>query len=317
MYGCTDSLSPFGLVALALGSSLLCLPASAQPTSPSVGVVRATNGAPQQLADEIDAALLRDLSAIGGIERPVVSPVDYAEIEIGVGCGDDFRACLLAITRAVRVDALVLRRLSVDGQGQGKLELTYLEAASHDAPTTVEALVPAAQLTALVDAVPGLVRRLFGIEEVAHPAAPPTPEAAATTVAPGSTHRSAALAPASDAGVSAGTWIALGAGAAALTAGIVLGWTAQQDFHDWKQTPLRSREDADAARSAFEDIRARAIAADVLMPVGAVGLGLGLMLLVLDLGHEAESDVRSARLELAPAAGGVMVRVQGALQDLL
>jgi len=320
MYGCRDSLSPFVVVALALalGSSLLCLPANAQPTSARVAVVRATNGAPQELADQIDAALLRDLSAIAGMESPVVSPVDYAEIEIGVGCSDDFRACLLAITRAVRVDALVLRRLSLDAQGQCQLELTYFEAASKDAPTTVEATVPAAQSKpALVEAVPELVRRLFRIEQVAQPAAPPTPVGAPATAAPTSIHRSAALAPARDAAVSAGTWIALGAGAATLTAGVVIGWTAQQDFRDWKQTPVESRAEADTARSAFEGIRTRAIAADVLIPVGAVALGLGLTLLVMDLGHEADSDLRNARLELAPAPGGAMVRVQGALQDVL
>jgi hypothetical protein len=317
MYACRDLLSPLPLFALALGSSLLCSPAKAQPTSPRVAVVRATNGVTQELADEIDAALLRELSAVGGIESPVVSPVDYAEIEIGVGCSDDFRACLLAITRAVRVDALVLRRLSLDAQGQGRLELTYFDAASNDAPTIVEATVPATQLNlVLVEAVPMLVRRLFGIEAVAPPAAPPTAEVAAATTAPSSIQRSAALAPAREAGVSAHTWIALGAGAATLTAGIVLGWTAQQDFRDWKQTPLQSRAEADAARSAYEDIHTRAIAADVLMPVGAAALGLGLTLLVIDLEDEAGSDVRNARIELAPAPAGAMLRVHGVLQDV-
>jgi hypothetical protein len=313
MYGCRDSLSRRGLVALALGSSLLCLPASAQ-SSPRVAVVRATKDAPQELADAIDAALLRDLSAIGGIEDPVVSPVDYAEIEIGVGCSDDFRACLLAITRAVRVDALVLRRLSVDAQGQAQLELTYFEAASKDAPTIVETSVPAESTAALVAAIPGLVRKLFGIEEVA-PAAAPTPAQTAAATAPSSIDRSVALAPADGTGVSAGTWIALGAGAATLTAGIVIGWTAQQDFHDWKQTPIESRSDAEAARSDYKGIRTRAIAADVLMPVGAAGIGLGLTLLVIGLGDHAGSNVREARLELAPAPGGALVRIQGVLED--
>jgi hypothetical protein len=318
MYGRRDLLSPGVMVALALGSSLICLVTKAQPTSPRVAVVRATNGATQELADEIDAALLRDLSGIGGIASPVVSPVDYAEIEIGVGCSDDFRACLLAITRAVRVDALVLRRLSVDAQGQGHLELTYFEVASRDAPASVQATAPAAQLKpALVEAVPELVRRLFGIEEVAQPAAPPTPEAAAATPTPSSPSRSVALAPERDAGVSTATWVVLAAGGATLTAGIVIGWTAQQDFRDWKQTPVQSRADADAARSSYEGIRTRAIAADVLMPVGAVAIGIGLTLLVMDIGNEADSRVPNARLQLVPARGGAMVRVQGALQDVL
>jgi hypothetical protein len=316
MYGCWNFVSLLGLVGLAVGSSLLCLPAQAQPQPPRVAVVRATNGATQELADDMDAALLRDLSAIAGIERPLVSPVDYAEIEIGVGCRDDFRACLLAITRAMRVDSLLLRRLSVDAHGRGRIELTYFEAESNDAPTTVEATIAEPLSTpSLIDAVPGLVRRLFGIEEVA-PAAAQAPATAVPTHAPRSIQVSTALAPASDAGVATGTWIVLGAGAAVLTAGIVIGWGAQQDFDDWKQTPVNSRADADAAQSTLEDIRTRAIAADVLMPAGAVGLGLGLTLLVMDLEREAAPNGRSARLQFAPAPGGGTVNVRGTLQDL-
>jgi hypothetical protein len=313
MYGCRGSLLRRSLVALAVGSSLLCLPVGAQ-VSPRVGVVRETKGAAPELSDEIDAALLRDLSAIGGIASPVVSPVDYAEIEIGVGCTDDFPACLLAITRAVRVDALVLRRLSVDEQGQARLELTYFEAASKDAPASVEVTVPAESKPTLVDAIPGLVRKLFGIEEVAQPAAPPVQ--ASTTAAPSPADRSAVRATPSDAGVPATTWIALGAGVATLTAGVVVGWTAQQDFKDWKHRPLESRADADAARSEYRGIRTRAVVADVLMPVGAVGLGFGLTLLVLRSGHQAGSDDGGARLELTPAPGGALVQVRGALQDM-
>ena len=313
MYGSWKSLLPPGAVALALAGAMLCAPVSAQPVSPSVGVVGATSDSMQALADAVDAALLRDLSAIAGIESPVVSPVDHAEIQLGVGCSDESRECLLAITRAVRVDALVLRRLGVDADGNGQLELTYFEAASNDAPTTVETRAAAAQMQSeLVAAVPSLVRRLFGIAEVVEPAPAPAPAAPVTsnvsTAAP-------APPPGDGPGVSAATWIALGAGTAALTVGIVVGWTAQRDFDDWKDMPVGSRDEADDARAAFDGIRGRAIAADVLLAIGAVGIGLGATLLVLDLGGDGERDGGQARVAVMPAPGGAIVRIEGALQD--
>jgi len=265
------------------------------------------------IAEAVDAALLRDLSAIAGIESPVVSPVDYAEIQLGVGCSDESRDCLLAITRAVRVDALVLRRLRVDVDGNGQLELTYFEAASNDAPTTVETKAGPAQMESdLVAAVPSLVRRLFGIAEIAQPAATPAP---AVSVISKVRTPERERAPGDEPRVSAVTWIALGAGTAALTAGLVVGWTAQQDFDDWKAMPIGSRDQADDARTAFDGIRSRAIAADVLLSVGAVGIALGATLLVLDLGRDGERDGTPTRLALVPAPGGAIMRIEGALQD--
>jgi hypothetical protein len=315
----TQSRSSLVAVALTLAGAVLHVPARAQPESPHVGVVRATSEPMQAMADAVDAALLRDLSAVAGLESPVVSPVDYADIQLGVGCSDESRNCLLAITRAVRADALVLRRLGVDAQGNGQLELVYFQAASSDAPTTVAiSAAPAHMESELVAAVPSLVRQLFGIAEVARPAAPVAVQAETSDPAlRPTTAGNSAHAAGEERGVSAGTWIALGAGAAVLTAGILVGWTAQQDFRDWKERPLETRDQADDARAAFDDLRTRAIAADVLMPVGAVGIGLGITLLVLDLGREGEREGERATLAVTPAPGGAMLRVQGSLQEAL
>jgi hypothetical protein len=117
--------------------------------------------------------------------------------------------------------------------------------------------------------------------------------------------------------VSTATWVALGAGAAALTVGIVVGWTARQDFDDWKKTPVGGRDEADDAQAAFDGIRSRAITADVLLAVGAVGIGLGATLLVLGLGRDGERDDGHARIAMVPARGGAIMRVEGVLQDAL
>lgn len=296
-----------GAVGLALVGSF-CRSVHAQAASPRVGVVRATSDAMQALADGVDAALFRDLAGLAGIDDPVVSPVDLAEVELGVGCSDESRACLAAIARAVRVDALIVRRLTEDAGGNGRLELTYFELSSNDAPTTVLATGAAPALDA---EVPALVRRLFGIAEVAEPAAQVLPQPAieqhAARPAP------APVAHADTASVSAPTWIVLGAGAAALTAGALVGWTATRDFDDWKDTRVTSRDDADDARAAFSDIRSRAIAADVLFAVGAIGVGVGVTLLALDLSRDGERRAGQARLSITPTFGGAALQLRGSM----
>ena len=96
MYERWKAMLPVAAAALALAGPPLGVRASAQPAAPSVGVVRSTDDAMQPLADPVDAALLRDLAVIAGIDAPVVSPLDYAEIELGVGCFEPSRDCLLA-----------------------------------------------------------------------------------------------------------------------------------------------------------------------------------------------------------------------------
>ena len=298
-----------GAVGLALVGTF-CTAVHAQAASPRVGVVRATSDAMQALADRVDAALFRDLASLAGIDDPVVSPVDLAEVELGVGCSDESRACLAAIARAVRVDALIVRRLGEDEAGNGRLELTYFELSSNDAPTTVQATAAAPALDA---EVPSLVRRLFGIAEIAEPAAQLPPQPAIEHPPSPAHHAPARRSHAEPASISAPTWIALGAGAAALTAGVVVGWTATRDFDAWKDTRVASRDDADDARAAFSDIRSRAIAADVLYAVGAVGVGVGVTLLVLDLSRDGERHVQQTRLSVTPTLGGAVLQVRGAI----
>src|SRR4051812_31628517 len=70
---------------------------SAAPTAQAPGlkvaVLRSTQGAAGAMSDAIDGALLRDLAALAGIENPTVAPIDYAEIQLTVGCSDEGRAC--------------------------------------------------------------------------------------------------------------------------------------------------------------------------------------------------------------------------------
>jgi len=274
----------------------------------SVGVLRSAHGTPPvALPDAIDAALLRDLAQIAGIPNPVVSPVDYAEVQLNVGCADESRACLGSIARAAGVDALLVRSLSADESGSVRLELRYFDSASRDEPAMVSTEAPADASDALVRAMPGLVRELFGIPAVAAPAASNDPEPRSLAAPP------AAVSGAEEDEGSIGPWLVIGAGAAALTTGIIVGAMAADDFSLWKKRLIQSTVQADQANADYDDLKDRALVANVLMPVGAVVLALGATWLVIDLAGDDASSEERATLALEPRPDGAFLRVRGPL----
>lgn len=284
---------------LALWLASIASVAAAQPSAGQAAVLRSTDGAtPSAFAQEIDSALLRDLRAIAGIQDPMVSPVEYAEIQLSVGCTDESRACLETIARAAAASAVLVRELRTGEDGAVRLELRYFDSASTDPPAAVRREAPSESRDALVAAVPSLVRELFGIPEVAAPAAQP----ATQQVAPSQpTARDGA------GGVAVLPWIVIGAGAVALTAGIVVGAVAASDYDAWKERPIDSMDQAERANAELDDLEMRGLVANVLMPVGAVTLGVGVALLVLDVADDEEH----ARLDVAPIEGGALVSLRG------
>lgn len=257
-----------------------------------VVVLRASEG--EALADVsqlVDAAMLRDLATIAGIERPTVSPIDYAEIALTVGCSDLGRACLVAIAQMLQVEAVVVRRLSADA-ARVRLSLVYVDPRSEAEPVVAEREVsrPDAS-TALPSAVPVLVRALFGIPEPVTPA--PAQSPATTSGADGSGSP--------DIGV--WTWVTIAAGAGTLVAGLAMGASAASEFDNYKALPVRTTAEAERADRRFDTVESKAAIANVLMPVGGALLAAGGVLLVLDLTREPERPA----LALRPVRGGAML----------
>lgn len=287
--------------------------ALAQPSGATVGVLRSTaTSTPAELSDAVDAALLRDLAGIAGIDDPVVSPVDLAEIQLSVGCADEQRACLEAIARAANVGALLVRSLSTTDQGGARLQLRYFDSASSDEPKVVGTEVTAEHNGELAEAVPSLVRELFGIPEIAAPAEPTadapvvqTTEPKPKPEPPSSERKDSSLLP----------WILIGAGAAVLTTGLIVGTVANDDFQAWRKRPIGSTDQADRANDELDDLEARALAADIAMVTGAVALGLGASLLALELGGDEPASDEPATLAIEPRATGALLRLRGTFDE--
>lgn len=310
--------------ALSRGAAQAPVDESAQQASASlrVAVLRATQGEAAAAAEAIDGALLRDLAAIAGIENPTVSPIDYAEIQLTVGCSDEGRECLSKLAQMLQVEAVVVRKLAASEDG-ATLTLTYLDATASDEPVhAVQTSDGEHAAQALAEAVPSLVRSLFGIPEpVVAAAEAPEAEAASEPEkhpAPHAVAASSTPAPDADrangdgARISVSTWVALAAGAGALGTGLVLGLGAQSEFDEFKAIDVQDEADARRAAAEFDSAESKGQLATVLIPAGAAVLALGLTLLVLDL--NAGED--AAEIALTPLHGGAMLALRGTTEGL-
>ncbi len=286
--------------------------ASAQQGSIRVAILHATSPDLQELALRVDAALLNDLSALAGIHSPTVSPIEYEEIKLTVGCQDESRSCLSSIATMVQVDAVVVRTLRASGTDTISLSLLYHDASSTDEPRHVELVGEGADADETVlEGVPSLVRGLFGIPETVEAA----PSDQAPSGAPDDGRAPVGSGPkASDSGDGIGTftWVSLGAGTALLASGLFVGLSAQDAFDEYKDTPVETNEDAERADSEYEDASARGTWASVLIPLGSLVLVAGGTLLVLDLlGSDEENPSETGHLGLRPVKGGGMVMFNG------
>jgi hypothetical protein len=283
--------------------------ARAQPQA-DVAVMRETRGQiAASVTDAVDAALLRALGEVAGIRKPTLSPVDYGEVQLTVGCSDESNECLAAITRIAEADAIVVRHLIADPQGAVALRILYFDEAG--GPAQVQAAVLADHTQELAQAVPDLVRKLFEIPEPAPQSpvaaapvgAPPAASSASVSAAAATTHRGASI--------SALTWVVLAAGAATLGTGAVLGLTANSDYERFQNMHVSTQAEAQDANRKFSSIETRATVATVLIPAGAVVLGLGALLLGIDLSSNDSSAQAHASVQMIPLRSGGAVTVQG------
>ena len=276
-----------------------------------VAVLRATQGeADAGAVDAVDGALLRDLAALAGIEDPTVSPIDYAEIQLTVGCSDEGRTCLSSIAQTMQVDAVLVRKLEV-GQERTTIELVYLDTTAADEPMHVRHVVEREADEADLSAfVPELVRELFGIPESVVAAAPEPaaqPDARAPQPGPATSPAEPPARAAERGRVAPLTWVTLAVGAGALGAGAALGLSAQSSFDDYKQMRIEDEDDAARAQDRFEGAQSQGLLATVLVPAGAAVLALGATLLIFDL---SESGPSETEIGVAPVPGGALLSLR-------
>jgi hypothetical protein len=267
------------------------------------------------VAESVDTALVRALAEVAGISRPSLSPVDYGEVQLTVGCSDESAECLAAMEHVAEANAIVVRHLLMDRHGVVLLRLLYFDESGGPAQVQIAALAERAE--ELSRAVPQLVRQLFEIpapvEQSAAAAAPapaPAPASPPSAAAPTPASSDASAQP--GASIGALTWLALGVGAATLAAGIVLAVSANADYDALLSTRVHTRGQARDADRTVSSIETRASLGNVLIPAGAVVLAAGAVLLGLDLSAgESDATEPAASVQLIPRRSGAVLALQG------
>jgi len=282
-------------------------PASAQRGVDLALIRNTSRGVPAELADAIDARLTLALAENGGVRNVLVSPVAYTEVQLAVGCSDESVACLTSIADTANVAAILVRHLWADANGSVHLRTLYFEPASDRPPARTETSASLDRRAELVASVPKLVRTVLGGNANEH--AERSSYAEATAIAGGSPNEPSAVA--------TPTWITLAGGALLLAPGIALAVSAESDYDAFRRQPIATRADADRARDDFNSIETRATWSSVLIPAGAIALGVGAVLLGIDLTAGGEPDSDSVdRVFIAPLDRGGMLGLRGSLDRM-
>lgn len=284
-----------------------------------VMVLRSSGSEVSASVDAIDAALLHGLSSIAGIDNAELSPVQYEEVQLAVGCDDQSRECLAAIADTARVTGLFVRSLRRVGAGL-QLDVVYFDASSRDAPAQASESGDAQHILA---SIPSVVRRLFGLPDVPVAVAAEVPAertlskpawSQAARSNPAASNKRATE-PVGDDGMhvlTAASIVTLAAGAGALALGVVLGASASADFDDYRGMEVTDPESARRASATFDDANAKATVANVLMPTGGVLLVGGVVMLAVGL-SDSEAEPAATHVSFLPSRTGGAVMVSGAL----
>lgn len=301
-----------GVVALALAIGV-ALPHVVQAQDPArtlarVVVIRSTIDVSGADAQQLDSLLLAELTRTGGLDAPQLATLELADIELAVGCSAAAVVCLRAVAGTVGAEALLLRRLEQTPAGL-ELVLTWFDPSSDDEPRSVDARAPDA--IRLAGSLPHTVRLLFGVSE-------PVVAAHIAEVVPGA--RSVPTVRVDDSGpaVPVVPLVIAAAGAATLVVGAVFAALSVAPQERYATTPVHTAADADAALSALDEARSRALVANVAFGVGATLLVVGASWLVIELATASASSTETAarahaQLGIAPLPGGAFFSLQGSL----
>ncbi len=233
----------------------------------------------------VDDQLARALRDVGGFSRVVFSSLALADLRLAVGCADEGPSCLDRLARALDATAIVVRRVRANPSGT-TLSLVYLDRASNDAPLTATRTGSASRLA---DEMQSMVRSLYGVADVA-------------TI--GSRR------------VRGWTWVTLGSGAGVLLGGAILGASASWGEHTTLQA--NSAADVDRIEASLDAAEARALAGNIMIGVGAVTLGVGGALLLIDLlGTPDEPGADHLDLGFAPSLQGGMLTLRHTSRNFL
>lgn len=275
-----------------------------EPVTLAVFPTAAQDPALRELASALDPVVLSALDALAQAKVTARPPLDLPATQLAIDCIGETSACLRTLTEQSASEALLAPSLERAGD-EMVVTLLYFGARGEGTLRSVARRYSGDNVEgAALDAVPGMLRELFGIAEPApEPPAPAEAKAAPPRV-PGSdlapeepVLRKTAFPPVP---------VAITAtGVAVLGAGVVFGLMSNASEDDYASIEIGTKADVDAARDELDTARSQALIANIGMGVGAAVIALGAALWIAEL--SGDRDEPSARVSpwLAPDEVGL------------
>jgi hypothetical protein len=250
---------------------------------------QANEGGPEVAAEREARAALESLDGVALLPQP---PLDLEAVQLAIDCPDESAKCLEQVAKRMKADVLIVPSVK-RGDGALTLRLLCFDASAGAAPRALERKQRGGTLEReTLDAVPGMVRELLGIEPESEPepapAAEPTEDIAPPTTQPTAVDEDQnarlPLAP-----------VLVGAGGLSLVAaGLVVGAMMQSTQHSYAMRTIATQDDVLRAEEERQRGKDQALAANVLLGVGAAAVvGAGVWL-AIELKHNAAKPAEPA-----------------------
>lgn len=239
---------------------------------PSAAVLETeASGFDAETTGAVDRMIRARLDGLEVVRTSSGVALDLSEVQLALGCVGETPDCLAPVASELSVQLLLIPHLDETG---GQLQLTI--ALYDDRDRTIRRVLRQASgeraRTDLLDAVDGQLRELFGLP----PAVEPPPGGGGG----GGGGSGAPTGPS----LSAGPFVVMGIGVAALAVGIGLGVAALDAESEYAGLPdPQTAQQAEDAAAAFSRWEAYAIGADVLLVAGGVAAAGGLAWLLVEL----------------------------------
>jgi hypothetical protein len=239
-----------------------------------------------ELAATLDGVVLAALGDVAHLKVTTRPPLDLPATQLALDCVGETNACMREVVERAATESLiapsiervsgelVMTLLHFDARGDGSLRSVARRHGGEEAER------------AALDALPSMVRELYGIAEPEGETAPPSP---APEMDPGPDDRALdkSYFPAAPVAITA-------AGVALVGAGAVFGLMMKATQDEFAKIVIEDEASAEAAGDKRDVARTQATLANVGFGVGAAVIAVGVAMWIVELSDDGEQHARIA-----------------------
>ena len=292
------------ILSVVVAGQLAATARAEEPVNVAVFRAGAKDAALRPLAEALGPVVLGELDKIESVKVSARPPLDLHATQLALDCIGETGACLRTVAEQAASDAVlspsieragdetVVTLLYFDARGQGELKSSTRRYSGTDVER------------AALDAVPVMLRELFGIAAPEPPAAEPAAPAAQQDViesdlGPQEPEAERTMFPAAPVAVTA-------AGVVFLGVGIAFGLMAKATEDEYADTTPVTEDQVDTAIDKFDEAETQATIANVGIGVGAAVIVVGAALWVVELSSDGDEGAGAwLAPRLAPGHAGV------------